>query len=307
MSGLVVEDLSVTFRGAGRPAYAVSGLSYELHAGRTLGIVGESGCGKSASALAVLGLHDPRRADVSGSIRVSGTEVVGAPAERVRALRGSTAAMVFQNPQSSLHPMKTIGAQIAEAYRVHHPRTSRAAALARTVDILDRVGIAGAARRVRDYPHEFSGGMRQRAMIAMALINDPTFLIADEPTTALDVTVQAQILDLLDELKEERGLGIVLITHDLGVISSVADDVLVMYAGRGVEYGPTRDVLANPRMPYTAGLLASLPSGAEPDAPLPAIPGSPPDPARLPIGCAFHPRCPHVHAVPDGLCRSALP
>ncbi len=306
MSRLVVDNLSVTFRGTGRAVHAVCGLSYELQAGRTLGIVGESGCGKSTSALAVLGLND-RRAEVTGSIRLDGTEIVGAPAAQVRALRGSSVAMVFQNPQSALHPMKTIGTQIAEAYRVHHPRTSRAVALKRAAEMLDRVGIAAAARRVRDYPHEFSGGMRQRAMIAMALINDPSFLIADEPTTALDVTVQAQILDLLDELKDERGLGIVLITHDVGVVSTVADDVLVMYAGRCVEFGPTRDVLDDPRMPYTAELLASLPSRAEPDALLPAIPGSPPDPSRLPSGCAFHPRCPHIDLVPGGRCHTALP
>ncbi|MGW4232295.1 ABC transporter ATP-binding protein [Streptomyces sp. NPDC004980] len=249
-----VEDLTIDF-GTVR---AVDGLSFTLEAGGALGVVGESGSGKSASAYALLGLHRGTGARVTGSVHVAGTDVGAADETELRALRGAKAAMVFQDPLSSLDPYYTVGDQIAEVYRVH-TAASRRAARARAVEVLDRVGIPDAARRARSRPHEFSGGMRQRALIAMALACEPRLIVADEPTTALDVTVQAQILDLLHDLRRETGMGLLLVTHDVGVAAESVDDVLVMQDGRAVERGPVAEVLGAPRQPYTRELLASVP------------------------------------------------
>ncbi|GAB3969580.1 ABC transporter ATP-binding protein [Plantactinospora veratri] len=289
---LRVQDLRVRFRTEDGVVRAVDGLSFAVRRGRTLGIVGESGSGKSVTSLAILGLHDPRRTEISGAILVGGRDIVGLPDAQCRRLRGRDMAMVFQDPLSALHPYYPVGRQIAEAYRVHHPGAGRQAARRRAVEMLGRVGIPQPERRIDDYPHEFSGGMRQRVMIAMALVNDPDLLIADEPTTALDVTVQAQILDLLADLQSEFNSAIVLITHDLGVVSQVADEVLVMYAGRAVEHGSVEQVLRRPQHPYTWGLLSSVPSlHGDADADLVPIRGNPPSLINLPPGCAFHPRC----------------
>jgi len=304
---LVVDDLTVRFPTHDGLVQAVTGLSYTLEKGKTLGIVGESGSGKSVSSMAVMGLHDPKRTHMSGSIRVGGREVIGLSDEEMRAVRGGEVAMIFQDPLTSLHPFYTVGAQITEAYRAHND-TSKAQAKAKAVEMLDRVGIPQARSRVDDYPHQFSGGMRQRAMIAMALVNDPALLIADEPTTALDVTVQAQILDLLQDLQRDFNSAVIMITHDLGVVAEMADDVLVMYGGRGVEYGPTKEILTHPEMPYTWGLLGSVPDvAADTSAQLIPIPGNPPSLLNPPSGCPFHPRCAHVDKVPGDLCRTELP
>jgi peptide/nickel transport system ATP-binding protein len=305
---LDVRDLSVRFPTHDGVVQAVDGLSFTLERGRTLAIVGESGSGKSVTAQALLGLHEGTRAEVSGELWVDGTDLVAATSEQVRALRGDKVAMVFQDPLSSLHPYYSIGDQIIEAYRVHHGDSSKAAARAKAVELLDRVGIPNAARRADDYPHQFSGGMRQRAMIAMALVGEPTLLVADEPTTALDVTVQAQILALLRELQEQLDSAMVLITHDLGVVADVADDVLVMYAGRAVETGSVRDVFYRPQMPYTWGLLGSVPRMDRPrQARLTAIPGTPPSLIGLAAGCAFEPRCAFSDRVPEDRCRGERP
>ncbi|MGC4803646.1 ABC transporter ATP-binding protein [Micromonospora sp. DT233] len=289
---LRVEDLRVRFDTSDGTVRAVDGVSFAVERGRTLGIVGESGSGKSVTSLAILGLHDPKRATITGGISLGGRQLVGLPEEDVRRLRGRDMAMIFQDPLSALHPYYTVGKQIAEAFRVHHPTAGRREARRRAVDMLGRVGIPQPANRYDQYPHEFSGGMRQRAMIAMALVNDPDLLIADEPTTALDVTVQAQILDLLADLQAEFHSAIILITHDLGVVSQVADEVLVMYGGRAVERGAVQQVLRRPQHPYTWGLLSSVPSlHGDADADLLPIPGNPPSLIDLPPGCAFHPRC----------------
>jgi peptide/nickel transport system ATP-binding protein len=307
MPFLVVDDLTVRFPTADGLVQAVTGLSYTVAQGKTLGIVGESGSGKSVSSMAIMGLHDLRRTRMTGSIQVGGREVVGLSNDQMRSLRGDDVAMIFQDPLSSLHPFYTIGNQITEAYRAHN-KVSKSQAKARAVEMLDRVGIPQARSRVDDFPHQFSGGMRQRAMIAMALVNDPKLLIADEPTTALDVTVQAQILDLLQELQRDFDSAIIIITHDLGVVAEMADDVLVMYAGRAVEYGPTNEILTHPQMPYTWGLLSSVPDvSASTDARLLPIAGNPPSLLNPPSGCPFHPRCPHRDKVPGDLCRTELP
>ena len=304
---LVVENLSVQFPTHDGLVQAVSDLSYTVQAGQTLGIVGESGSGKSVSSMAVLGLHNPRSTRLAGSIRVGGQEVIGADKSTLRAMRGNDVAMIFQDPLTALHPFYSVGKQISEAVRMHN-NVSKGDARRRAVEMLDRVGIPQAASRIDDYPHQFSGGMRQRAMIAMALANNPKLLIADEPTTALDVTVQAQILDLLQDLQNEFGSAIVLITHDLGVIAEIADDVLVMYGGRAVETGPTKSILTLPEMPYTWGLLSSVPDiSGDTGVRLVPIPGNPPSLLNPPDGCAFHPRCPHVDKVPGDLCRTTLP
>jgi peptide/nickel transport system ATP-binding protein len=306
MSYLEVDGLSVRFPTGDGLVRAVTEVSFGVDRGRTLGIVGESGSGKSVTSLAILGLHDRRRTQLTGRVLVGGRDVVAMDEEEVRHLRGRDVAMIFQDPLSALHPYFRVGFQIAEAYRVHH-KVSKKAAHQRAVDMLDRVGIPQPARRADQYPHEFSGGMRQRAMIAMALVNDPDLIVADEPTTALDVTVQAQILDLLADLQREFHSAIILITHDLGVVSQVADDVLVMYAGRAVEYGPAAEVLAAPAHPYTAGLLASVPSlKGDADADLVPIPGSPPSLITPPAGCAFHPRCP-IELGLGSPCRTVVP
>jgi peptide/nickel transport system ATP-binding protein len=305
---LVVDDLTVTFPTEDGALTAVSGLTYSVELGKTLGIVGESGSGKSVSSMAVLGLHDTKSARISGSIRVGGTEVIGLSESRMRKLRGNQVAMIFQDALAALHPFYKIGGQLAEAYLVHHPNASNRDARRKAIEMLDRVGIPQPDRRVDDFPHQFSGGMRQRAMIAMGLINDPSLLIADEPTTALDVTVQAQILDLLQDLQREFNSAVIIITHDLGVIAEMADDVLVMYAGRCVEYGPGKEILTHPEMPYTWGLLSSVPDvTADTNARLIPIPGNPPSLLSPPSGCAFHPRCVHKDKVPGNLCVTERP
>jgi peptide/nickel transport system ATP-binding protein len=305
---LVVEELTVKFPTEGGLVHAVTDLSYSLELGKTLGIVGESGSGKSVSSMAVLGLHDVKRSRISGSIRVDGREIIGLPEKQMNQLRGNEISMIFQDALAALHPFYRVGAQLTEAYGLHHPSASKREARAKAIEALDRVGIPQPDARVDDFPHQFSGGMRQRVMIAMGLINSPALLIADEPTTALDVTVQAQILDLLQDLQREYNSAIIIITHDLGVIAEMADDVLVMYAGRAVEYGACREILSHPEMPYTWGLLSSVPEvDASTDARLIPIPGTPPSLLNPPSGCSFHPRCIHRDKVPGDLCRTELP
>jgi peptide/nickel transport system ATP-binding protein len=303
---LEVTDLHVQFPTADGLVRAVQGLSYSVPLRRTLAVVGESGSGKSVSSMAVMGLHDPRSTRMTGSIKVGGREVIGMSPEELKNFRGNESAMIFQDPQSSLHPFFTIGDQIVESYRAHH-NVSRRKAKERAVEMLGRVGIPNPRRRVDSYPHEFSGGMRQRAMIAMALVNDPKLLIADEPTTALDVTVQAQILDLIADLQRDFGSAVVFITHDLGVVAEIADDILVMYAGNAVEHGPVDKILGKPLHPYSWGLLESIPALAGEPQPLHPIPGSPPSLLAVPSGCAFHPRCEFRKMVPDDLCRTVRP
>ena len=304
---LSVNDLKVHFPTSDGVVKATDGLSYTLEKGKTLGIVGESGSGKSVSSSAILGLHRGTTAQVSGEIWLEGQDLLRLTEEEMRAKRGKDVAMIFQDPLSAMHPYYTVGNQIAEAYRVHHD-VSKKATRKRVIEMLDLVGIPQPDRRIDDYPHQFSGGMRQRAMIAMALINDPSLVIADEPTTALDVTVQAQILDLLQTLQRDFNAGIIIITHDLGVVAEMADDVLVMYAGRAVEYGPTKEILTHPEMPYTWGLLSSVPDlQADVDEKLVPIPGAPPSLLHPPTGCAFNPRCRHKDKVQGDLCTTVLP
>ena len=288
---LEVRDLHIHFPTDDGLVKAVDGVSFTLERGKTLGIVGESGSGKSVTSLGILGLHHGTRAKISGQIWLDGEELVGADPARVRALRGSKMAMIFQDPLSSLHPYFTVGAQIIEAYLIHN-KVGKREARAHAIEMLDRVGIPQAASRVDDYPHQFSGGMRQRAMIAMSLVNDPELLIADEPTTALDVTVQAQILDLISELQAEYRSAVIMITHDLGVVAELSDDILVMYAGKAAEYGSAQDVFDRAAHPYTWGLLDSMPRLDEERAErLTPIRGTPPSLINVPTGCAFHPRC----------------
>ncbi|MGL4172890.1 MAG: ABC transporter ATP-binding protein [Actinomycetota bacterium] len=302
---LTVQDLKVHFPTDDGLVRAVDGLSFAVDRGETLGIVGESGSGKSATSLGILGLHHGSRAHVSGQIHLDGTELLSLNAQSVRKMRGRTMAMIFQDPLSAMHPYYTVGGQIVEAYRIHH-HVSRRQAYSRAIELLDRVGIPEPHRRVHEYPHQFSGGMRQRAMIAMALSCDPSLLIADEPTTALDVTVQAQILDLIRDLQKEFGSAVILITHDLGVVAEIADQLLVMYAGRAVEQGTIKDVFEQPAHPYTWGLLNSMPRLDRPrENRLVPINGSPPSLITLPPGCAFHPRCPYA-GIPDS-CTSVIP
>ncbi len=304
---LSVEDLKVHFPTPDGVVKATDGLSYTLEKGKTLGIVGESGSGKSVSSSAILGLHRGTNARVSGRILLDGVDLLTISDEQMRRKRGAEVSMIFQDPLSAMHPYYTVGNQIAEAYRVHHD-VSKKAARARTIEMLDRVGIPQPDRRVDDYPHQFSGGMRQRAMIAMGLINNPGMIIADEPTTALDVTVQAQILDLLQDLQKEFQSAVIIITHDLGVIAEMADEVLVMYAGRCVEYGTAKELMTHPEMPYTWGLLSSVPDVAgDTSARLIPIPGNPPSLLNVPSGCTFHPRCQHKDKVPGELCWTVEP
>ncbi|MET7480746.1 ABC transporter ATP-binding protein [Streptomyces sp. NPDC005648] len=304
---LSVRDLRVHFSTHDGVVKAVDGLSFDVEKGRTLGIVGESGSGKSVTNMAILGLHDPRNTTMDGEILLDGKELITAGERELEELRGNKMSMIFQDALASLSPYHTIGAQIAETYR-KHTGASKKEARARAVEMLRRVGIPQPDIRVDDYPHQFSGGMRQRAMIAMALVCDPELLIADEPTTALDVTVQAQIMDLLKDLQQEFGTAIIFITHDLGVIADIADDVLVMYGGRCVEKGSKKEVLSTPEHPYTLGLLGSMPSLDGPvDVPLSPIPGSPPSLLNPPSGCRFHPRCPFAEKVSGGLCSSERP
>ena len=305
---LQVEDLKVHFPTDDGVVKSVDGVSFSLERGQTLGIVGESGSGKSVSSSAIMGLQRGTSARVSGSIMFDGRDLMEVSDEEYRELRGQEIAMIFQDPLSALHPYYTVGAQIAEGYRVHHPDANKKDARNRTLEMLGKVGIPNPARRIDQYPHEFSGGMRQRAMVAMALINDPKLLIADEPTTALDVTVQAQILDLMVSLQDEFRSAIIIITHDLGVVADIADDILVMYAGRPVEKGNVMDTFARPKHPYTWGLLASMPRLDQARAEkLDPIPGNPPSLINLPRGCAFNPRCGHRDRVPDDKCRTVEP
>ncbi|MEV6182170.1 ABC transporter ATP-binding protein [Streptomyces sp. NPDC052016] len=304
---LSIKDLKVHFSTEDGTVKAVDGLSFDLHRGKTLGIVGESGSGKSVTNLTILGLHNPDSTAIEGSIVLDGEELNGAPEKTLEKLRGNKMSMIFQDALTSLSPYHTVGAQIAETYR-KHTGCSKQDARKRAVEMLTRVGIPQPEIRVDDYPHQFSGGMRQRAMIAMALVCDPELLIADEPTTALDVTVQAQIMDLLKDLQREFGTAIIFITHDLGVIADIADDVLVMYGGRCVERGTKKEVLRDPQHPYTVGLLSSMPSLDHPvDVPLNPIPGSPPSLLNPPSGCRFHPRCAFAEKVEGGLCSKERP
>ncbi|WP_328916367.1 MULTISPECIES: ABC transporter ATP-binding protein [unclassified Streptomyces] len=303
---LSVRDLRIHFNTDDGLVKSVDGLSFDLQRGRTLGIVGESGSGKSVTSLGIMGLHRTARARISGEVWLDGEELIGADPDKVRRLRGRKMAMIFQDPLSAMHPYYTIGAQIVEAYRVHH-KVSKKAAATRALEMLDRVGIPEPQRRFSDYPHQFSGGMRQRAMIAMSLVNNPELLIADEPTTALDVTVQAQILDLIRDLQEEFHSAVIMITHDLGVVAEVADDLLVMYAGRVVERGTAEKVFTEPRHPYTWGLLGSMPRmDRERTDRLNPVKGSPPSLINVPSGCAFHPRCPYA-SLNGGSSESVVP
>jgi peptide/nickel transport system ATP-binding protein len=291
---LSVRDLRVSFATDDGVVHAVDGMSYDVQPGRTLGIVGESGSGKTVSSLSIMGLTRAPNATISGSIEFGGRDLATVSDEELQRVRGDDIAMIFQDPLSSLHPYFRIGDQLTEAVRAHRD-VSDSQALDRAIEMLELVGIPDARRRARGYPHEFSGGMRQRVMIAMALVNDPQLLIADEPTTALDVTVQAQILELLARLQAERGMAIVIITHDLGIVAELADEVAVMYAGRIVEQAPTQALFAAPEHPYTWGLLGSIPRLDRPrEDELVAVAGRPPSLINLPTGCRFHPRCPHV-------------
>jgi peptide/nickel transport system ATP-binding protein len=296
---LEVRDLKVHFPTDDGLVKAVDGLSFSVAKGRTLGIVGESGSGKSVTSLAVLGLFKGTRAVLDGEIWLGGQELVAASAEHVRTMRGSRMAMIFQDPLSAMHPYFTVGAQIGEAYRVHND-VPKKQARRRAVEMLERVGIPQPDRRVDDYPHQFSGGMRQRAMIAMALSCNPELLIADEPTTALDVTVQAQILDLMLDLQKEFNSAIIIITHDLGVVAEIAEDILVMYAGKSVERAPVEELFYRPQHPYTWGLLSSVTRlDRERQERLRPIAGTPPSLINVPPGCAFHPRCPYEDRTGD--------
>ncbi|MFT5143042.1 MAG: oligopeptide/dipeptide ABC transporter ATP-binding protein [Rhodothermales bacterium] len=269
---------------------AVDGVDLRVAAGETVALVGESGSGKSVTSLSIMGLVPPPGVVVEGEILFGGRDLAGLDDKTLRTVRGNEIAMIFQDPMTSLNPVLRVGAQIAEAYRLHK-RVDRRAAARRAEELLELVGIADPARRAQEYPHQLSGGMRQRVMIAMALSCDPQLLIADEPTTALDVTIQAQILDLLAGLQERTGMGILFVTHDLGVVAEIADRVVVLYAGRVVEEARTRDIYRNPKMPYTAGLLASVPSVDGSVGRLKAISGAVPSPTARPPGCTFHPRC----------------
>jgi peptide/nickel transport system ATP-binding protein len=291
---LEVQDLRVHFETEDGVVHAVDGISFAVRRGHTLGIVGESGCGKSVANLTILGLTRAPNARISGRISFEGRDLLDLDDEGLGEVRGNEIAMVFQDPLSSMHPLYRVGDQLVEAIEAHR-ELPRAEARGRAIELLSEVGIPNPKRRVDDYPHEFSGGMRQRAMIAMALANEPRLLIADEPTTALDVTTQAQILALIDRLQVEREMAVILITHDLGVVAENADEVAVMYAGRIVEQASVEDIFARPHHPYTWGLLGSIPSlASEQDDKLVPIPGQPPSLIAVPPGCSFHPRCPYA-------------
>jgi peptide/nickel transport system ATP-binding protein/oligopeptide transport system ATP-binding protein len=292
---LSVKDLRVAFATEGGLLQAVDGVSFDLRPGEVLAIVGESGSGKSVTAQTMIGLTRSKNSRIEGSVKLDGEELLEASDATLRRLRGERVAMIFQDPMTSFNPVYRIGNQIVEAIRAHKGDVDKDEARRRVVGLFDSVGIPDAERRVHSYPHEFSGGMRQRAMIAMALALEPAVLIADEPTTALDVTIQAQILRLLEDLNRERGLATILITHDLGVVAEVADRVLVMYAGRVVEEGTLDEIFYDPQHPYTWGLMGSLTRLDRPRPHrLPQIAGSPPSLLDLPEGCSFRPRCPHA-------------
>jgi oligopeptide transport system ATP-binding protein len=303
---LELRDLTVEFETEDGVVHAVTGVSYELHPGEVLGVVGESGSGKSVSMLSVLGLIPmPPGRIASGDALFNGESLLQMPKRKLRALRGGKMAMIFQDPMTTLNPVLTIGDQISEAIAVHNPGTSDDAATKRTIELLELVGVPFAERRIHQYPHEFSGGMRQRAMIAMAIANDPEVLVADEPTTALDVTIQAQIVEVLKKAQNETHAAVVLITHDLGLIAELADRVVVMYAGRVVELGDVFTIFNSPRHPYTVGLMNSLAKVDLDREWLEPIPGQPPSLVHLPPGCAFHPRC--TLSQGRAICRTDVP
>jgi peptide/nickel transport system ATP-binding protein len=287
---LEVSDLRTSFLTDDGIVGAVDGVSFTVEPGKTLGIVGESGCGKSVTMLTVMGLNPKKTARSSGRALLRGEDLLEASPRRLRHVRGNEMAMIFQDPMTSLNPVHKIGTQLVEAILLHRD-VSHKTAKARALEVLKEVGIPQAQKRIDDYPHQFSGGMRQRVMIAMALVNNPGVLIADEPTTALDVTTQAQILNLMAKLQEDHGTAIVMITHDLGVVAEIADDIVVMYAGRVVEYGAVDDLFERPQHPYTWGLLGSLPRLGVDVERLVQIPGQPPSLLNPPKGCRFNPRC----------------
>ena len=293
---LSVRNLKVSFNTEAGRVDAVRGVNFDLWGGRTLGIVGESGSGKSVTALSLIGLLDDN-AHVTGSIKLGNEELIGKTDEEMSELRGTKISMIFQDPLSALTPMFSIGDQLAEALLTHNPHMSRADVRKRCIELLSIVGITDPENRLDSFPHEFSGGMRQRVMIAMALACQPSLLICDEPTTALDVTVQAQILQIIDRMKQDLGTAVMLITHDMGVVSEMADWVLVMYAGHRVEYAQSAELFTNPLHPYAQGLIASIPSFDERTKELYAIPGSVPMLSHMPSGCPFHPRCPFAKDI----------
>jgi peptide/nickel transport system ATP-binding protein len=302
MALLDVRDLRTSFFLDRGEARAVDGVSFALDAGRVLGLVGESGCGKSVTALSLMRLVPPPGRIAGGEVRLDGRDLLGLDERAMREVRGAQLAMIFQEPMTSLNPVFTVGSQIAEAIRLHRS-VSRREAWARAVELLAEVGIAEPGRRARDYPHQLSGGMRQRVMIAMAISCEPRVLLADEPTTALDVTIQAEILDLLRALRERRGMALLLITHDLGVVAQQADEVAIMYAGRIVEHGSVFDIFDHPLHPYTQALFRSIPGIGGRRERLEVIPGQVPDLLSLPSGCTFRDRCPR--AVPE--CATIVP
>ena len=311
MTLLKVENLSVDFPTPDGLVAAVHETSFEINAGETLAIVGESGSGKTVTNLALMGLIPARTANISGSAKFEShngsIDLLSMDRNELRKYRGKDIAMIFQDPMSSLHPFYTIGDQIIEAHQVHN-KVDLKVSKARAIELLELVGIQGASTRIKAFPHQFSGGMRQRVMIAMALVNNPSLLIADEPTTALDVTVQAQIIKLLGDLQKEFKMAMILITHDMGVVAGAADRVNVMYAGRIVESANVRDLYANPLMPYTQGLLASVPRMDRPHTNrLSAIPGQPPSMIALPTGCSFNPRCTRKSEVSGSKCETLMP
>jgi oligopeptide/dipeptide ABC transporter ATP-binding protein len=303
---LSIRDLTVEFGTEDGTVHAVTGVTYDLYPGETLGVVGESGSGKSVSVMTMLGLvPQPPGRVVSGEAVFKGRDLIKMPKRELRKIRGGEVSMIFQDPMTSLNPVLTIGDQLAEAIQTHHPETSDSQARERTVKLLELVGVPFAERRFDQYPHEFSGGMRQRAMIAMAIANEPSVLIADEPTTALDVTIQAQIIEVLRTAQEETHAATILITHDLGLIAELADRVIVMYAGRVVELGDVYTIFNSPRHPYTVGLMSSLARLDADQEWLEPIPGQPPSLITPPPGCAFHPRCTLSHG--RARCRTDVP
>jgi peptide/nickel transport system ATP-binding protein len=299
---LEVKDLSTSFTTEDGVLKAVQGVTFSVEKGQTLGIVGESGCGKSVTCLTIMGLNPRRTTTSSGEALWKGEDLLTAKPSKLREIRGDEISMIFQDPMTSLNPVHTIGRQLVEAVLLHRDVTKRVAR-ARALELLKAVGIPHAEQRIDDYPHQFSGGMRQRVMIAMALINDPDLLIADEPTTALDVTTQAQILSLMKRLQDDFGSAIIMITHDLGVVAEIADDIVVMYAANVVEQAEVHDLFHRPQHPYTWGLMGSLPRLDADVERLTQIPGQPPSLLRPPNGCRFHPRCPYVMEV----CKTTVP
>jgi peptide/nickel transport system ATP-binding protein len=292
---LSIDDLKVGFATDEGLVQAVDGVSFEISRGEVVAVVGESGSGKSVTGMTLMGLTRGPNARITGSAKLDGQELLTATNEELRKIRGNDIAMIFQDPISSLNPVYRVGWQIVEQIRTHHPELSKSDAAARAVELMERVGVPRAAERLRSYPHEFSGGMRQRVMIAMALSCSPKLLIADEPTTALDVTIQAQILDELRQLRDDTDAGIILVTHDLAVVADIADRVVVMYSGRVVEQGTLDDLFYDPQHPYTWGLLGSITRvDRDRGTRLPAIAGSPPSLLATPKGCHFKPRCPHA-------------